>query len=131
MPPFETVGVGPLVPAGALGGDPFGGLADAGKAVLDVPADAINAATGTGRNLGFFGDVDRALDPRPDPPDVDPTPENTGLSGFLRGAGGAVGSAVGQTGSAAVAGATGGPGGLVAVGALAALAIVAGGVIAT
>jgi hypothetical protein len=70
---------------------------------IDVPADAINAATGTGNNLGFFGDVDRALDPRNiDEDDVpDPNPSNTGISGFLRGAGGAAGGGAEQVAGAA------------------------------
>jgi len=66
-------------------------LADVGSAILDVPADAVNASTGTGENLGWFGEVDRHLDYRsmtgeldPNDPDdwADPSNEEAqGLSG--------------------------------------------------
>jgi len=67
-----------------------------GTAVLDVPADAVNATLGTGENLGWFGVIDRKMDPRswgsgPDPDWADPSDATTGISGFFRGATGAAG----------------------------------------
>lgn len=61
-----------------------------GEDVLDVPADAINATTGTGENLGWFGVVDRKLDPRSwdgeEPDWAEPSERNDGISGFFAGA---------------------------------------------
>jgi hypothetical protein len=59
------------------------------ESVLDVPADAINATTGTGENLGWFGEIDRQLDYRTLTGEMDadsdewaePTEETTGISG--------------------------------------------------
>jgi hypothetical protein len=84
-----------------------GGVEDAAgtavTATLDVPADFINSATGTGENLGWFGVADRALDPRAVADDewAEPTAENSGLSGFFDAGGGALGGLAGQTAGAA------------------------------
>lgn len=71
-----------------------------GEAVLDVPADAFNATTGTGQNLGWFGVIDRQADPRSwdgDQSDwADPSEATTGISGFFAGATQAGGHVVGE-----------------------------------
>jgi hypothetical protein len=86
-------------------------------ALVDVPADFLNAATGTGNNLGLAGELDRALDPRDiDQGDVpDPTPENTGFAGFIRGTFGAGGAAVGEAAQAAAPALLRSPTGLLAL----------------
>jgi len=70
-------------------------------ATIDVPADAVNATTGTGENLGWFGTLDRKLDPRgiskeeaADPDD----PGAQGLAGFFNAGIPATTSFAGQTG---------------------------------
>ena len=74
----------------------MGGLVDSavnvGEAIVDVPADAVNATTGTGENLGWFGEIDRALDPRNVADDewADPSGATSGLSGFLDAGSGAL-----------------------------------------
>ena len=57
----------------------------AATAALDVPADAVNATTGTGENLGWFGAIDRGLDPRgiSEEEAAEPSADTTGLSGFF------------------------------------------------
>lgn len=77
------------------------GAVNVGERVIDVPADAINATTGTGENLGWFGKIDRALDPRAIANDewAEPSPENDGLSGFFRGGIGATTGLARQTGN--------------------------------
>lgn len=72
------------------GDDPWLGHDDPLTMALDIPADAVNATTGTGEELGFFGEVDKHLDYRsltgeldPNDPDdwAEPTAETTGLTG--------------------------------------------------
>jgi hypothetical protein len=69
-----------------------------GEDVIDVPADAWNATTGTGENLGWFGEIDRKLDPRSwngeDPDWAEPSEATDGISGFVAGATGATGEIV-------------------------------------
>lgn len=84
------------------------GPGDAARRVLDIPADAINAATGTGENLGFFGYLDRRLDYRVLTGEMDadsdewaePSDATTGISGFF--------AATGQQAGAATEDAAGG-----------------------
>ena len=93
---------------------------DAVTGLIDIPADAVNAATGTGEDLGWFGAIDRGLDPRgiarteeeAERLDLEgfqaaPTPENTGLSGFFKGTQGAT-SALAEEATSTVAGVGGG-----------------------
>ena len=71
------------------------------EAVLDVPADAVNATFGTGNNLGLFGEIDRHLDYRALTGEVDPGsdewaepgPNTTGFSGAMAALGGQAGAA--------------------------------------
>lgn len=69
---------------GFAGPDAYVGFAED---VIDVPADAVNATTGTGENLGWFGVIDRKLDPRSwdgnEPDWAEPNDRNTGISGFF------------------------------------------------
>ena len=66
------------------------------EAIIDVPADAVNATLGTGNNLGLFGEIDRHLDYRALTGEVDPDgdawaepgPDTTGLVGAVRAAAG-------------------------------------------
>jgi hypothetical protein len=69
--------------------------------IIDVPADFVNASTGTGENLGWFGVVDRALDYRVwtgemnvySPEWANPNDQTTGLSGAVAAAGQQAGAA--------------------------------------
>lgn len=93
-------------PDGVLGMDDVAGLNDDPvEAIADVPADAFNAATGTGENLGWFGVVDRKLDPRSwdgEQPDwAEPADWNDGISGFFAGATQAGGHVAGEAASGA------------------------------
>ncbi len=78
----------------------------AGEDVLDVPADAWNATTGTGEDLGWFGELDRALDPRSwdgeEPDWAEPSEETDGISGFFAGATGATGEIVNEAAEGAM-----------------------------
>lgn len=67
-------------------GEWFPNAPDPVNATLDVPADAANATTGTGENLGWFGKIDRALDPRNVDDDewAEPSGSTSGLSGFFQ-----------------------------------------------
>jgi len=76
----------------------LGGAVDVGEAVVDVPADAVNATTGTGQNLGWFGAIDRGLDPRSPGEWADPEEAPGGLSGFFNGATGATTALAGDVG---------------------------------
>jgi len=77
----------PVVPGDDVGSGLIDGAIDTGvgigEAVLDVPADAINASTGTGENLGWFGVADRRLDARnlykDDVEWAEPTADNDGF----------------------------------------------------
>lgn len=55
------------------------------KAAADVPADFANAATGTGKNLGLAGKIDRGLDPRDISKEeqAKATEATNGISGFF------------------------------------------------
>lgn len=91
------------------GGGVVDGTVDAatglGERVLDVPADAVNATTGTGENLGWFGVVDRQLDPRSwsgeEPDWAEPSEATTGISGFFAGATGATSEVADQAATGA------------------------------
>ncbi len=93
----ETVG-GAIGGSGGSGSTPEDGNNGIVESVLDVPADFANSITGTGENLGWFGVVDRRLDPRSwgeGMPDwADPSEATTGISGFFAGAVGSVGEVV-------------------------------------
>jgi hypothetical protein len=77
------------------------GAGTVATAIADVPADAVNATTGTGENLGWFGVVDRNLDYRVLTGEMDadsdewaePSDETMGISGFLAATGQQAGAA--------------------------------------
>lgn len=81
---------------------------DVSTGLIDIPADAVNAATGTGENLGWFGVIDRRLDYRVLTGEMDadsdewaePSDATTGVSGFF--------AATGQQAGAATEDAAGG-----------------------
>jgi uncharacterized protein YjbJ (UPF0337 family) len=80
-------------------------VAGVGERALDVPADALNATTGTGENLGWFGEFDRAADPRSwsgeEPDWAEPSEQTDGISGLFAGATGATGHVVDEASSGA------------------------------
>lgn len=94
-------------------GGPFLGHSDPVTALVDIPADAVNASTGTGKNLGFFGKVDRTLDPRASevgpgkdtfvPPDSEKK-ETQGLGAGLKAGLGATGATAGKGAATVVSG---------------------------
>lgn len=73
--------------------------------ILDIPADALNASTGTGENLGWFGVIDRNLDYRVLTGEMDadsdewaePNDQTTGLSGLFAATGQQAGAAAEDT----------------------------------
>lgn len=78
---------------------------DVGERVIDVPADAVNATTGTGENLGWFGTIDRKLDPRSAYIEEDewaePSSETDGLGAGLIAGKNALSEGAGQVGGIA------------------------------
>jgi hypothetical protein len=76
-----------------------------GRRILDVPADAINATTGTGENTGWFGEFDQQADPRSwngeEPDWAEPSEQTNGISGFFGAATGATGHVVDEASSGA------------------------------
>jgi hypothetical protein len=77
-----------------------GGAVEVGERIIDVPADAVNATTGTGENLGWFGTIDKKLDPRSVDDDewAEPSEANDGLSGFFKAGTGATTALGAKTG---------------------------------
>jgi len=101
-----------LIPQGPVykGPDPLGLKNLPADGGVDFVADFANSATGTGKNLGFWGKVDRGVDPRNftqdrekarNNPDLtyerEPNEETTGLSGAAQATGEATGAGAGIT----------------------------------
>jgi len=70
--------------------------AEIGARVGDLGGDFAGTITGTTENAGWFGAVDRGLDPRNPDEWADVTDATTGISGFFAGLTGAGSAAVGE-----------------------------------